>query len=334
MQNLIIHGFESIYWLITGAIVLMWLLFVLLRNKKNLNFIDEEILSEVYGKNTYWYNIFIALIFIISALFFLTLAGPYNNKTTEKISKNGIDIEIVFDLSHSMQADDLLPSRLTVAKDVFWDFINEIHSDRIGLILFAGKAFQSIPLSYDYDFVSSVIEDIDINTINQQNRNLQWTAIWDALVLAADVLSEKEEEREKIIILITDGTANTGVNPEIVLKLLQEKNIKTYTIWVGKQWETTMEIVVWPGFTQRIPIAWVDEEILKKISENTWWKYFRADSENTFKQILEAIADLEKSKLESEIISFHSSRTKTLWFLLLLSLSMLWYIVFVKKISL
>jgi Mg-chelatase subunit ChlD len=64
------------------------------------------------------------------------------------------------------------------------------------------------------------------------------------LILAADALLDKEKQREKIIILITDGTANKGVTPEIAMKLLQDRKIKTYTIGVGKKESTTIDVVV------------------------------------------------------------------------------------------
>jgi Ca-activated chloride channel family protein len=237
-------------------------------------------------------------------------------------------------LSQSMLAWDLEPTRLDVSKRVLSDFITWIQSDRTWLILFAGKAFQSIPLSYDYDFLWNFIEKITIDTIDVENPDLQGTAIWDALVLASDVLTRWENDREKVIILITDGTANRWVDPEVALKLLKEKNIKTYTIWVGKEGITVIDVSVWPGFTQRVEIPWVDEKSLQNIARETWWKYFRADSQWAFQEILDTISVLEKSELEIEQIQFHSSRTEILLYLLLLSFGFLGYIVFIKKIQL
>jgi len=129
-----------------------------------------------------------------------------------------------------MIAQDILPSRIDVAKKVFSDFIWALESDRVGLILFAGNPFQSVPLTYDYDFLKNFIDDMSVESVDQNNPILQGTAIGDALVLGSGVLSKENPEREKIIILITDGEANRGIEPELALKLLKEKNTKTYTI--------------------------------------------------------------------------------------------------------
>jgi len=71
---------------------------------------------------------------------------------------------------------------------------------------------------------------MSVESVDQNNPILQGTAIGDALVLGTGVLSKENPEREKIIILITDGEANRGIEPELALKLLKEKNTKTYTI--------------------------------------------------------------------------------------------------------
>jgi len=76
------------------------------------------------------------------------------------------------------------------------------------LILFAGKPFQSIPLTYDYSFLQDFIETLSVESIDQSQNILQGTAIGDALVLGTGVLEKESSEREKVIILITDGTAN------------------------------------------------------------------------------------------------------------------------------
>ena len=72
---------------------------------------------------------------------------------------------------------DIFPSRIEVAKQVLVSFIGELTQDRVGLILFAGKAFQSIPLSYDYAFLQEFMSDMSVDTIEQSYQHLQGTAI-------------------------------------------------------------------------------------------------------------------------------------------------------------
>jgi len=210
--------------------------------------------------------------------------------------------------------------------------VSWLNSDRVWLILFAGKPFQSVPLSYDYAFLEKFINDLSVDTLDQWNSRIQWTAIWDALVLAGWILNKQENEREKIIILITDGEANRGVKPEISLKLLKDKDIKTYTIWVGKDEETFIDIVLPGGFIQKTPVWGLDEEILKKIADETWWEYFRADSPEAFKEILKTIEKLEKREDSYESYIFHSSILHIVMLIMLVPFLGLMYFVFIKKV--
>lgn len=257
----------------------------------------------------------------------------YGNLEKQTIKKEGIDIQIVLDLSYSMIAEDIKPRRIDAAKEMLGKFIWEINSDRIGIILFSGKPFQSVPLTYDYDFLQDFIEEISVDTVAQStNIELAGTALWDGLVLASDVLSRDYPEREKVIILITDGEANKWVEPELALRLLKQEGIKTYTIWVGKWEDTTITIPI-GNFVQRVLVSGVDEEILQKISNETWAAYYRADSSDSFQKILETIAQLEKTDLEYEV--YTTKKTKNIQILLILFISLLplCYIYFYKKIT-
>lgn len=296
------------------------------------NFWEMKLLRYIYKKNTFLSRIFFVLILWISLCFSALISLPYQNNSTKTLIRDGIDIEIVLDLSYSMNAADLTPSRLEVSKKVLENFIWEMKSDRVWIILFSWKPFQSVPLTFDYDFLTDFISEISADTINQNNPSLAGTAIGDALILAADTLEKDTPEREKIIILVTDGEANKGLDPMIALKLLQDKKIKTYTIGVGKDDASYVEVVTPWWFLQRIPVWPVDEETLKKIASATQWEYYRADSWNSFENILENIASLESSEIEFEVISFYTPTFWLVFLLLLIQFGILWYIILYKWI--
>jgi len=239
----------------------------------------------------------------------LYFAHPVKEYTEEKIQKNGIDIEVVLDLSYSMIAEDLPPSRIEVAKKVLYDFVWELESDRVGIILFSWRPFHSMPLSFEYDFLQSFIEEIDVEIIDQSKYYLAGTAMWDALILAGDNLEKYgNPDGEKIIILLTDGEANKGIDPIEALKFLKSKGIKTYTIWVGKDDITTVTIPdPVSGFVQKVQVWGIDEETLQVIAKQTGGKYYRADSEVTLQEIFEDISRLEKTQIEIEYVSVQDS---------------------------
>ncbi|NCP77098.1 VWA domain-containing protein [bacterium] len=83
------------------------------------------------------------------------------------ISKNGIDIAIVFDISKSMLAEDIQPNRITAAKKVMSDFVSRFTSDRLAIVLFAGKPFLSTPLTFDYTALVNTVEQMTTDSIRQ-----------------------------------------------------------------------------------------------------------------------------------------------------------------------
>jgi len=300
---------------------------------KNTNFIDTDLIQQVYKKNTLWLYVFNISILCISILSVIHVSWVYGTLEKQIIKKDGIDIQIVLDMSYSMIAEDIKPRRIDAAKQMLSQFVQEIDSDRIWIILFSGKPFQSVPLTYDYDFLQDFIADISVDIVNQSsNVELAGTALWDGLILASDALTREKSEREKVIILITDGEANKWVKPELALRLLKQEGIKTYTIWVGKWEDTTISIPVW-NFIQQIQVSGVDEEILQKISNETGAAYYRADSSRALKQILETIAQLEKTQLEYEIYTTKQYYDILILFLILLFLLPIIYIYFYKNIK-
>ncbi len=312
--------------------ILLLLLFLYFKKSKTNNFWPLEDLKKIYKSNSIYYKIYFILIFIISLLFISILANFVENVTDEKINKKGIDIEIVLDLSYSMKALDIKPNRLEAWKQVLIDFINTIKQDRIWVILFSWKPFNSIPLTFDYDFLKDFVWDLTVETIDQWYNHLRWTAIWDAIVLAIDSF-KKSEDREKVIILITDGEANTWLDPILALKMAKKENIKIYTIWVWWTEPAYVEVLVWlfPQ-PQRVWVWPVDEKTLKKIATETWGKYFRATSKEKLDEIFKDISKLEKRDIEVDKITIHKDKNIILAYLIIFFMLLLFFIKYKKRI--
>jgi Ca-activated chloride channel family protein len=119
---------------------------------------------------------------------------------------------LVVDISKSMLAEDITPNRIEAAKKTIDTFLSKIETDRVGIILFAGKPFASVPLTFDYDAVRNILSEVNTDNINQTIPGLSGTAIGDAILSATDTLKRNEKndekERTKTIILLTDGEAN------------------------------------------------------------------------------------------------------------------------------
>ena len=308
------------------------LLFLYFKKTKSINFSGFSDLQKIYGQNSLVYKWYFLLIFFISFVFLSILAHPVNYSSEDTIKKNGIDIKLVFDLSYSMIAEDLKPNRLEVAKDMISLFIDSLETDRVWLVLFSGKPFTSVPLTFDYDFLKGFIADISMETIDRRYWDLWWTAIGDALVLAYDSF-DSDDEREKIIILITDGEANTWIDPITALKLLKENNIKTYTIWVWWSEDTFIEYVDDFGFKEKIAVWAVDEDTLIKIATETGWKYFNASSKEALKGIFWSIAELEKKEIEYTTIEKREDAYEPFLYMLILLFLLFIWVVYHKDIN-
>lgn len=277
------------------------------KDSKWINFLYFWDVKKVYKTNSKMFYIKYILLILILINFVIILANPNTTNVSEKVKKNGIDIVIALDISWSMDAEDLKPSRIEAAKKVINNFIWNLKTDRLWLVVFAWKPFTSIPLTFDYNILKETINRLWTNNINQQKRGLNWTAIWDAILMSKTLFKAPKDEskedyskREKVIILLTDWEANVWVDPILAWLSAKKQWIKIYTIgiWSKKWWYITYNI--W-GFLQKQKIPPLNDTNLKKIAEETWWLYFRADDNNTFKSIFNELQHLQKNDINIEI---------------------------------
>lgn len=243
------------------------------------------------------------LIMLVIAGVFFVLSGPQRAETKQNVSKSGIDIVIALDVSYSMEATDLTPNRLASAKRALQQFLTTRTSDRIWLVLFAGKPFTSLPLTFDYAIFDEILWRITTMTINQQYQHLQWTAIGDALLSSITLLEKEknaeESQRERIIVLFTDGEANVWVDPKVVAQLAAEKQIKIYAVGIGSLEGGVINTPTAFGVRQQ-RVNWVDEATLRTISDLTDGIYARAVDDDSLTEITEQIAQLTRTEAETE----------------------------------
>lgn len=138
---------------------------------------------------------------------------------------------IVLDISRSMLAEDIIPNRISHAKNILQSFVSENPHLHFGLILFAGKPFLSVAHSSDSSGIRHFIQGISPQYILQEKPGLSGTNIGDAILLANSQLQKYAGRRS--IILITDGSANIGYDPIKSATESQNLDIPIYTIGVG-----------------------------------------------------------------------------------------------------
>jgi Ca-activated chloride channel family protein len=233
---------------------------------------------------------------IVIALVVLALARPQKKNTTIKRNTKGIDIVLALDISTSMRAEDLKPSRFRAAKRVAINFINKRHSDRIGLVVFARKSFTVVPPTLDYGIVKQAIRNTKMGIIEDG------TAIGMGIATAVNRLKDSKV-KSKVIILLTDGENNSGkIDPETAAELAQLYNIKIYTIGVGTKGMAPYPVdsPVFGRRLQKIKVK-IDEKMLKKIASMTGGLYFRATDTKQLQKIYAHINNLERTKVQELI---------------------------------
>ncbi len=214
-----------------------------------------------------------------------------------QLPTTGRDLMLSVDISGSMEAQDIQlqgrnATRLEVVKSVVGDFVERRTGDRLGLILFAARAYTQAPLTFDRETVGILLEEAQIGIIEENA-----TAIGDAIGLGVRHLRERPEA-SRILILLTDGVNNAGqVSPMQAGELALREGIRIYTIGIGAESAARSSI-----FSSRAvnPSADLDEETLTAIAENTGGQYFRARNIEELEQIYAVLDELEPVEQEDE----------------------------------
>ncbi len=226
----------------------------------------------------------------------VALARPRNVAISKKIKSNkGIDIVMAIDVSASMLAKDLKPSRLEALKKVAVEFVNKRPNDRIGIVVYAGESFTQTPITSDKGIVKRTISEIKWGQLEEG------TAVGMGLGSAVNRLKDSKA-KSKIIILLTDGVNNKGfIDPKTATELAKGLGIKVYTIGIGTKGMAMSPFSINPStgkLQYRNQQVEIDEDLLKFIATETEGKYFRATNNTKLKAIYNEIDKLEKTKIE------------------------------------
>jgi Ca-activated chloride channel family protein len=232
------------------------------------------------------------------ALLVLALARPggFPKAEEEQVTEKGIDIMLAVDLSSSMKATDIQPSRMQAMKTALKDFVDHLKTDRVGLVVFAGSVSLQSPLTLDYR-TAKMMMDI----INTDFLPVDGTAIGDALNFSLEKIG-KENQKNAVIILVTDGENTRGLDPEQALKKVKEAGAKIFTIGIGSpggaQIPDGVDEKGQPRFKQYngAPVVTkLDETFLKKAAEETGGRYYSTQSSQALQQAYAEIGHLTKT---------------------------------------
>ncbi len=246
----------------------------------------------------------LAYVFLI-----IGLANPQIGSKLEKIQRKGADLIIALDVSNSMLSQDIRPDRLTRAVQGISKLVDRLEGDRIGIVVFAGKAYVQLPITTDYSAAKMFL-----STISTQMVPSQGTAIGDAIDLAVE--SFKDDERSKAIIIITDGENHEGDALESA-RAAAAKGIKIFTIGMGSPEGSPIPVYDANGRQTGYKIDRQGQTIISKLDETALQQiasagngiYVRASTgQDGLTKILDEINSLEKQEIETKMFSEYEGR--------------------------
>jgi len=296
-------------YMLYGLIVLpiLIVLFYVTNRWKKKNIADfgdsslmQQLMPEASTTKPVWkfYLYILALLFII-----LGLARPQFGSKLQEVKRKGIEIMIALDVSNSMNARDIQPSRLERAKQLVSKLVDKLSNDKIGLIVFAGDAYTQVPITTDY-----VSAKMFLSTITTGIVPVQGTAIGKAIDLASNSFPPNSE-LQKVIIIITDGE-NHEDDPVESAKKANEKGILVYTLGMGSPEGAPIPegSDVSRNFKKdrqgSVVISKLDEVTLQKIALSAGGEYIPANNAQTgLNKLFEKVDKLNKKEFESKMYS-------------------------------
>ena len=253
-------------------------------------------------------------------LFAILLARPQFGSKLETVKRQGVEVMIALDISNSMLAQDVQPSRLAKAKRLVAQLVEKMQNDKVGMIVFAGDAFTQLPITSDYISAKMFLESIDPSLISKQG-----TAIGAAINLGIKSFTPQEGVGRTLIV-ITDGENHEGGALEAA-KAAAEKGIQVNVLGVGFPEGAPIPI---PGTNEyrkdrnnEVIVTRLNEQMCQEIAKNGKGIYARVDNTNNAQKIIaKEIDKMAKSDVETQVFTeFNEQFQAVAWIILILLLA-------------
>lgn len=308
-----------LYLLIILPFIAAFYLYSNLKRRKAIKkFGDPELMAQLMPDvSKYRPDVKFWLVFSALALTIVLMARPQFGTKAEKVKRSGVEVIIALDISNSMMAEDITPSRLQKAKMVVSKLVDELDQDKVGMIVFAGDAFTQLPITSDYVSAKMFLETTTPELITRQG-----TAIGAAVDLAARSFTPQKGVG-KAIVLITDGENHEEGALEAV-KAAEKKGIVVHVLGVGSLDGSPIPVAGSSNFRKdrqgNVIITKLNEGMCKELSAAGKGIYARVDNTNSAqKALISAIDDMAKSDMESSVYSDYDEQFQGVaWIILLL----------------
>jgi len=295
-------GYPNLLFLLLLIPVILFLIGIAAqrRRKRFRNFAEDRFFDFYYQEFSGFHWLLKYIIYCL-AVFFIVVASarPQWNREVQIVKKEGIDIVICIDVSKSMDAEDIQPSRIERAKDQISLFIDQLRGDRIALVAFAGESFVQCPLTNDYGAAKLFLSLLDTETVPSYG-----TDIGGALEKAITLFGEKD--KHKVIMVFSDGE-DLEENALDAAGEVAKKGAIIYTLGIGSPQGSTIPITDETGNvvyakdnSGNIILTKLDISTLSQISRSGNGNFFPiTPQQSEIFEIMKNINSIEKKKFDS-----------------------------------
>ncbi|MEH6619892.1 VWA domain-containing protein [Maribacter arcticus] len=224
---------EKIYFyllIIIPVIVVLFLLVLIWKKSTRKKFANTELLKRLTPNRSSNKGVIKLTVLILGlALLIVGLVNPKIGTKLETVKREGVDIVFAVDVSKSMLAEDIAPNRIEKAKRLVSEIINQLASDRIGIIAYAGQAYPQLPITTDYSAAKMFLQGMNTDMLTSQG-----TAIYQAIELATTFYDDAEQTN-RVLFIISDGEDHSEGSTLDAVEDAVDEGITIYTIGVGKE---------------------------------------------------------------------------------------------------
>ncbi|QCK15479.1 vWA domain-containing protein [Mangrovivirga cuniculi] len=290
---------DNTVYIFAGLFIFLYLLYV----------VRVSVISRKMGVPYYGIAFKAILRTVYFALFIVALLGPSFGQAKDQIQAVGKDVYFCVDLSESMNANDIEPSRLSKLKHELIDIVDAFSGDRMSLIIFSGEAFIQCPLTYDQSALSLYIETLSTSLVPETGTNFG-----PPLEMALSKMEENEQvagkETNKIIILMSDGE-DFGENTNEAVKKIKDRDISLYTLGIGtRQGSRIPEGRSYKADKQGQPvITKLNPEDLISLADETGGEYYEISAQkNETNKLIKDVKEIKGQVQATKVIDVNQNK--------------------------
>ena len=296
--------------------VVGFLMLQIWKKKAQQRFSEPDLLKKLAPNKSNFKNILKLIIQVLGVgCVVLALVNPKAGTKLETVQREGVDIVFAVDVSKSMLAEDIAPNRMEKAKRLVSEIINELASDRIGIIAYAAQAYPQLPITTDYGAAKMFLQGMNTEMLSSQG-----TAISDAIELATTYYNDAAQTN-RVLFIVSDGEDHSNGNATAAVSKALDANIKIFTVGVGTEKGGPIPIRE-KGVLERLKRDAEGEVVITKLQQTTLLDIAQEgngqyiDGSNTAQavaQIKEALNQMDKMAFEAKQFSDYKDQFQ--WFL-------------------